>query len=1123
MHNKSPDGKITFSPSDLCLFTESPFASWMDHLELVAPGTYKRDGDDPMNKILQNHGIKHESSTLARLQSEGKTVKDLTGSRRPEDTLAAMQSGVDLIYQAPLATGSFAGIADFLMKAPGTSSLGNYHYEVWDSKLAGSTKAYFLLQLSAYADMIVALQGVKPENVGVFLGDGKSEAFRTQSFFSYYTAVKQHFLDFHRDFNPEKAPDPALVRSYGRWSEAAETIIKANDSVAQVARVSKSQMRKLAVVGIKTVTELATTPLQSVHGIAQEVFERLKAQAHIQWTSRGQGIPRWELLKRSPANGKGALPPSNLMDIFFDMEGFPLTKDGLEYLWGWVQIDKSGPEFCCLWAHDHDSESQAFEKFVSMVHQRWTANPGMHVYHYASYEPSTIKRLAGKRGLCERQVDDLLRNGVFVDLYEVIKNNFLVGTQSYSLKKIELLYRDKRSASLKDAASSVVFYQNWLDTRAKNGPQDREQSNRILEEIRQYNEDDCRSTFELERWIRKVFEDHNHHTEQTIEEPRSIEDDSELKDLKYRLTQLGNVGVLIADLLGYKLREQRPEWWAYFARLEGDDQMLYEDSECLAQLQRTKTPPINEKRSLVYEYKFDPDQEFKGHAGSSMRSQMEPDTKIEIFEMEESVGLIRLKKSGKDPMPERVNLIPERPGKTAYEKNVLEYASSYADGQRHRALDDFLCRNPPRLTTGTLPGRTVGDKTEPNTMTQDIVKTVENLNESSLIIQGPPGSGKTYVGSHCIASLVKSGKRIGIMSNSHKAIDNLLLASVAVMESQNIPACVIKIDGDSSIDHKKVKIVDRAGLLQKGDSFDVVGGTVWAFSHDNLDSTLDYLFIDEAGQVSLAHLVSVARSTKNLVFLGDQMQLSQPTKGTHPRESGLSCLDYFLQGHATIPLDLGIFLNKTRRLHPDICRVISQQVYDGRLEPFTTNKNRLIKPNGTEKYVQKNAGIIHVPVNHQGNRQQSDEEADVVCSIVEELLRTNHSDINGKDLRKLKPEDILIVSPYNLQVKLLDKKLGTDRFRVGTVDKFQGQEAPVVIVSFAASSAEEAPRGIKFLFDKHRLNVAVSRAQSLAILVSSADLQNTFVNDVDSMELVNFFLELLAQGGGGSWVDDEAA
>jgi uncharacterized protein len=378
------------------------------------------------------------------------------------------------------------------------------------------------------------------------------------------------------------------------------------------------------------------------------------------------------------------------------------------------------------------------------------------------------------------------------------------------------------------------------------------------------------------------------------------------------------------------------------------------------------------------------------------------------------------------------------------------------------------------------------------------------LNQSALCIQGPPGSGKTSKGGQVIAELLKAGKRVGISSNSHDAICELMKSAAEAATKLGIHFTAAKCGEDDRVPfHPAIEIIsENAGVFQRQMLPDLVGGTAWVFSRPEAHGQFDYLFIDEAGQVSLAKLVGMAPSASNLILLGDQMQLSQPIRGVHPGESGTSILDYYLQDHATVPEDLGIFLPKTWRMRPEICSFISNAVYDGRLEHELCTETRSIHLSKAATYLHHSSGLLYVPVEHEGNTYESDEEVEAVQEVVGELIGQTLEQA-GQPSRPISADDILVVAPFNLQVRKL--KTALSGIRVGTVDKFQGQQAPVVIFSMTASDGDESPRGMEFLFDKNRLNVAISRAQILAVIVASPKLERTRCIRLEQMQLINMF------------------
>jgi hypothetical protein len=435
------------------------------------------------------------------------------------------------------------------------------------------------------------------------------------------------------------------------------------------------------------------------------------------------------------------------------------------------------------------------------------------------------------------------------------------------------------------------------------------------------------------------------------------------------------------------------------------------------------------------------------------------------------------------------------------------------------AIGDFLFRRRPQFSDGPkdpiVPGDLSGSQ-----FINSVINSVNALNGSYLCVQGPPGAGKTYTARHIIGDLLSKGNRVGISSHSHKAIINLMSGVADLVLEDGVDAALIKVGGDSTdpiFDKVNVHYRKSAGACADdiAETSLCLGGTAWLFCNDMLApmdgiEPLDYLFVDEAGQVSLANLVGMSRATKNIILMGDQMQLGQPIQGSHPDESGQSVLEYLLRDSATIAPDMGVFLPKTYRMHPDVCSLISEQVYDGRLQSdVVTDRHQIEIPT---EVLPIQSGIHFIPVVHEGNTQGSEEEVAIITDLARNLIGSRFwSETAGGPQRQISWADILFVAPYNYQVNLLRAALGADA-RVGSVDRFQGQEAPIVIISMCASEASESPRGIDFLFSKNRLNVAISRAQALAVVVGSPRLGSTAVNNLRQMELVNFFSEVQRVG-----------
>jgi uncharacterized protein len=350
--------------------------------------------------------------------------------------------------------------------------------------------------------------------------------------------------------------------------------------------------------------------------------------------------------------------------------------------------------------------------------------------------------------------------------------------------------------------------------------------------------------------------------------------------------------------------------------------------------------------------------------------------------------------------------------------------------------------------------------------------------------------------------MLVQGKRVGVSSNSHKAINNLLRAVETAAMERVVPFRGIK---KSSYEEQFLKgsiIEDTTdNCVAASGGYDLIAGTAWLFAREELDQQLDYLFVDEAGQVSLANTIAMGVSAKNVILVGDQMQLSQPLKGTHPGRSGLSALNHLLDGAATVPPERGIFLNKTRRMHPDLCGFVSDAFYDGLLMPEIGNERQCLILDSNADPALVPTGLRFISIEQEGCSQKSEAEADRVLQLYQSLLSQQWTDRDGL-VHPIGVDDILVVSPYNMQVNLLRNRL-PEGARVGTVDKFQGQEAAVVLISMATSSGDDLPRQIEFLYSRHRLNVAISRAKCLAVIVAAPGLLETSCSSIEQMRLVN--------------------
>ncbi|GAA0308848.1 TM0106 family RecB-like putative nuclease [Sphingomonas oligophenolica] len=1102
-------GRTIFSASDLVNFMGCAHATVQDVRNLVSPASFPPDDESAV--LLQQKGIEHEQAYLQRLRDEGRSVVEISSDGTLEDragaTRRAMQGGHDVIYQGAFLVGRWHGYSDFLLKRDGvTSLLGNFAYDVADTKLARSAKPKHVLQLCVYADMLADVQGVAPPSMHVVLGTGEIATLRTSSVLHYFSIARQRYEAFVESLPATSAGDPCGHCTFCRWSERCNDEWEAADHLSIVAGMGRSQTAALRQAGIDDITALATVPAGTkIAGIQPATVAKLSAQARLQAHQRRTGEKRVELLPATQGRGFARLPRPDDGDMFFDMEGDPLYDGGLEYLFGLVAMDGGEDRFHAFWAHDRAAEKVAFEQTVDFMTARLARRPSAHIYHYASYEQTALKKLAMYHGTREREVDDLLRGDRLVDLYKVVAEAIRTSEPRYSIKNMEAFYLPGgRRGEVKTAGDSIVIYERW---RRLGGEQ-------LLREIADYNEIDCRSTRMCRDWLLSLRPAKTEwFTGRALKpaDPVKVAAREEADERTRRLAEALIAGDdapwrhLLVDLLEFHRREAKPTWWAMFTRQDMDAEALLDDAESIANLQPHPTRlPWKDKRSMVHAFTF-PAQDFKMRVGDEpVRSgTLEPAGEIVSLDEEERVVELKVGPS-RSPIEAGCALIPEGPlGDKVLRAAVHRYAEDVAGGgNRYSAVTAMMCRDRPRLE-----GRELGQAIVPEgiDVTEGVLDALRALDCSYLLIQGPPGAGKTYTSSQAIVALLADGQRVGVASNSHKAINNLLKEVEIMAKAQGLSCHGMK---KSTREDQMLGtgnwIVDVVGGSGSGVAphHQLVAGTAWLFAREDLDQTLDYLFIDEAGQVSLANVVAMGTSARNVVLVGDQMQLSQPIKGTHPGDSGRSALDHLLEGHSTVPPDQGIFLPTTRRMHPDLCRFISEAVYDRRLEAEpTTGRQRIEVDVAEDPEALAPAGLRFVDVDHSGCTQRSQEEAERLARTYCALIGSHWTDRYG-DRHWIGTEEILVVSPYNMQVEML-KRLLPEGARVGTVDKFQGQEAPVVLVSMATSSGEDLPRNIEFLYSRNRLNVAISRARCLAVIYANPRLLEIPCSTIAQMELVD--------------------
>jgi predicted RecB family nuclease len=1170
------DGRPVYAATDLVAYLACEHLTQLERAALAE--LVKRPmRDDPELDVIRKRGFQHEARYLADLVADGRstaTIK-LDGSIADQgdqlraaaaETIGAMEAGHDVIYQATFFDGTWRGHADFLLRVDDparASRFGPYHYEVADTKLARHVKASAVLQICSYVDQLEGIQGVRPEWMHVALGGSARtvERLRVDDFMAYYRSAKARFLATVTDetaatYPPTTTyPEPVEHCDVCRWAAECVARRRADDHLSLVAGISARQRQALTVRGVDTLEALGdlVLPMEpKLEGTSAEALMRVHEQARIQLDGRREGRPLYELLLPDgddaidPERGLASLPPPSPGDLFLDLEGDPYAfDDGLDYLFGIQGIDGVFHAFWSRDDHDEfslDGERRAFEALMDFIGERLAIDPDLHIYHYAPYEPSALKRLMGRYGTRETEVDDLLRGGVLIDLLRVVRQSLRASVESYSIKKMETFYGFTREIDLRDAGSSIVAFEQWLEL----GEGDRPAADH-LDRIEAYNRDDVVSTERLRDWLEGIRPELAALTGLAVPRPGvRAEPPADLTEAQARVQaladRLADPAVvptdptdrtpaqqgrwLLAQLLGWHRREDKAMWWEFFRLMELAPEQLTEENAPLGGLR--PVGPIDEpaKGKQTWRYAF-PDQDFdlgRGDLSDPAKAQAGPGGNPfewavgKMAAIDPAALTIDIRRTVDDPHPTSVVALDWI--RTADHQASLfelgEWVAEHgidADGP-HRLARDLLIGRAPRV--GQDPGTALRDAGE--TDLEAAVRLAVHLESTTLAIQGPPGSGKTHDGARMIVALLRAGKRVGITATSHRVIGNLLRAVLEAGDPEDVRA-IQHGPADQILDHPLVtRSKDGASdvriRLDDGRA-NLAAGTSWMWVSSKLAGAVDVLFVDEAGQISLANVVAMARATASLVLLGDPQQLDQPMRGSHPPGADQSALAHVLGGHATMPPDRGLFLERTWRLHPDLCAFTSEVFYEDRLEsePDLVNQ-RLVT---TDELI-RGVGPRLIEVATTGSDSESPLEAERVAALARSLVGGATTWIDAKGVEHAVGwDEILIVAPYNAQVGAIRRLLPpAGASRVGTVDKFQGQQAPISVYSLTTSSPELAPRGMDFLYSRNRLNVATSRARCVAVVIGSPDLWRVRARTPEQMRLVNAFCRFVEMADAAS-------
>lgn len=1093
---------------------------------------------DPLLQILSERGAAHEQSYVEHLTGAGLDVVRIDGidvtATAVAETHSAMRRGVPVIVQAALTHQGWNGRADILRRVEAPSGLGIWSYEPIDTKLARETKAGAILQLCVYADLLSDMQGLPPEYMYVVApwSEFQPQQFRFADYAAYFRKAKRALVAAAAASGADDTyPDPIEHCDICRWRETCDKRRRDDDHLCLVAGISKLQINELKAHGIATVQTLAGMPLPLAwkpdRGSADS-FIRVREQARIVVEARAAGAGKFELLPVETGFGLTRLPEPSDGDVFLDLEGDPFVGEhGLEYLFGYLFKGADGTlAYEGDWALTRVDEKRAFEKFVDFVMARWAQFPSLHVYHYAPYEPAALKRLMGRYATREEEIDRMLRAGLFVDLYQIVRHALRASVESYSIKQMEPFYAFTRGTPLADANSALANFQAHLELGDAPSIADE-----VKATVRAYNEDDCRSAASLSAWLEAL---RTRLVADGIDVPRPQPGDGapnekitawliKINGLIDRLT--ADVPVdpaerndeqqarwTLANILDWHRREEKAVWWEFFRLADLSAEDLRDERAGLADLEFVGGVGGTAK-APIHRYRFSP-QETEIRGGEELRI-LGGDKlgKVEAISFADETVDIKKRQDTAHLHPQAVFAHSHVDTKVIAEAlaRIGEHVADHGVGGDgpYQAARDLLLRERPRVGSESL-------HCADETTVDAAVRLCADLGGGVLPIQGPPGAGKTFTGARMICELVRCGKSVGITANSHKVIRNLVDATIKAADELGIALqCCQKADEAGGPQHRLFfakKNEDLFTALSSG-SAAVGGGTAWLWSRTDAFETVDVLFVDEAAQMSLANVLAVSQAAKAVVLIGDPQQLDQPTQGSHPEGTEVSAFDHILGDERTVPADKGLFLEETWRLHPDICAYTSELFYDGKLHSKRGLEQQVVKGAGPIS----GAGLYFLPVAHSGNQNCSPEEAQAIGDLVRSILAGNATWVDREGQEKpLTLDDIVIITPYNAQVFEIQQYL--PGARVGTVDKFQGQEAPIAIYSTATSSHADAPRGMEFLYSLNRLNVATSRAKCASILVGSPQIFEAECRTPRQIQLANAFcryLEMAKQIGTG--------
>jgi len=1083
----------------------------------------KKSEKTVVDNLRIEKGLIHEVNYFKELSKKYKKIKNikildkLSKEEKIKETNDAFAKGYELIYGGWLESGNYRGELDFLeINNNIKSNLGEWSYEIIDTKNSGKVKGDHIYQLSLYSFLLQEAQGIFPKNFYVLLKDKSKVPIMLNDVYASFLKQKNYFeMAMEKELN-RKILEKISHCSLGDIQEFCENEWKEKKHLNQVLGSNKNNIKKLNNAGVTNFNKLAKLdPKKKIEGLRDETKIKLIKQVKLQIEGDEKGYPIFEIKEENLILNKGfnLLPKPSECDLFFDLEGVQdyVFPGKLEYLFG-IYYEENGEKiFKPFWAHNKKEEKQSLINFFAFTKAHFKKYPKAKIYHYASYEITALERLTSLHKVHGVDYDHYLNLGRFVDLFRVVKQAINISEKSYSIKEIEKYYDFKRTGDIKKGDISEEFYIQWIENK----------NQKLLDEIEEYNKQDCISTFKLRNWLLKIKPADTKWfvPEKDQMELRSFEQNLLDYQKRFNASKLSDNPTikLLSDVIGFYNREQKPQWRQFFDRKDLSNEELIDDRECIGNMKLASQ--FQDKRSFVYKYIF-PEQEYKLKKGRGViiANNNDPDradyagTIQELDQINRTLVLRKGISKEQKQLPRTLSIGEKVMEQSRFEnlnQNIYNFCENILENKKgYEALKSFLNRDIPNIK-GIKPGEKI--ITSEN-FDKEIPDIIARLNSSYLFLQGPPGTGKTFQSANTIVELLKKNKRIAVTANSHKVIHNLLERVEKIAEKQSFLFKGLKMgnpDNEDTFYKGKLIKTDKNekhyidGLKERNTL--LYAGTKYHLSQWYYRSKIDYLFVDEAGQISIADLIALGGVAKNIILVGDQLQLGQPTQGSHPGLSNNSVLDYLLQGKDTVEDNRGIFLSRTYRMHPNINSFISENFYENKLLTNPENKNRKI--GFPKNFFLNNEGIHTILMDHEDCTQTSEQEFKKIDEIIKKLIGKKFTDADNKE-RPLTIEDFLIVSPYNAQVNFLLARL-PEGTRCGTIDRFQGQEAPVTIISMTSSDLESLPRDKSFFFNRNRLNVAISRAQCLSVILFNPKLLDSPPKTYEEFKMINNFQKLL--------------